>query len=372
MCISDRILAVDDHLDNLHILEEILGETYTLKCVTSGDEALRVAPSFRPAIVLLDVMMPGLDGIDTCRRLRAMPEMSNTKILMLSAKADLPDRLRGYRTGAVDYIAKPFDDREIGAKVQAWSEMVHKQQLEQVTQDVAKVYEDISGTLASLISLRDTETGSHLYRMRAYSQVLSEQLATSGPYRVRIDETFLRNLYFATPLHDIGKVGISDEILKKPGQLTPSEFAEIKRHTLLGAELLNSAVAKFPSAEYMQTAIAVARHHHERFDGTGYPDGLAGEAIPLAARIVAVADAFDAMTSDRVYRKAISPAEASTEIVRGSRTQFDPAIVDAFVQSNDLLLQIHRHFGDAAPMSGPLSTAPIDSTFASLDAAHIG
>ncbi len=358
MCINDRVLAVDDNHDNLQILEEILGESFTLKCVTSGDEALRVAPSFRPAIVLLDVMMPGLDGIDTCRRLRALPELTNTKILMLSAKADLPDRLRGYRTGAVDYIAKPFDDREIGAKVQAWSEMVHKQQLDQIWQDVAKVHEEISGTLASLISLRDTETGAHLCRMRAYTQVISEQLAMAGPYRTRIDETFLRNLYFATPLHDIGKVGIPDAILRKPGQLTPSEFDQIKRHTLLGADLLENAAARFPAAEYLQTAIAVARHHHERFDGTGYPDGLAGEAIPLAARIVAVADAFDAMTSERVYRKAISPAEASAEIVRCSGTQFDPSIVDAFLECHELVLQVQSHFSDSAEDLGCGSGSP--------------
>jgi putative two-component system response regulator len=372
MCINDRVLAVDDNNDNLQILEEILGDSFTLKCVTSGTEALRVAPVFRPAIVLLDVMMPGLDGIDTCHRLRALPELADTKILMLSAKADLPDRLRGYRTGAVDYIAKPFDDREIGAKVQAWSEMVHKQQLEQVWQDVAKVHEEISGALASVISLRDTETGTHLCRMRAYTQVICEQLAMTGPYRSRIDETFLRNLYFATPLHDIGKVGIPDSILRKPGQLTPSEYEQVKRHAALGAELLENAAARFPSAEYMQTAIAVARHHHEWFDGTGYPDGLAGEAIPLSARIVAVADAFDAMTSDRVYRKAVSPAEANAEIVRGSAAQFDPAIVEAFLACNDLLLHVRTHFGDASPPPNPLPAAAWNPSVAALVEQQVG
>jgi putative two-component system response regulator len=272
---------------------------------------------------------------------------------MLSAKADLADRLRGYRTGAVDYIAKPFDDREIEAKVHAWSEMVHQEQLEQVQQNIAGVYEEISGTLASVISLRDMETGSHLYRMRAYAQILSEQLATSGPFAARIDEAFLRNLYFATPLHDIGKVGVSDAILRKPGPLTPGEFAEMKRHTVLGAELLANAAARFPEAEYLQTAIKVARHHHERFDGTGYPDGLAGEAIPLAARIVAVADAFDAMTSHRVYRQAVEPAVAAAEIVRGSAAQFDPGIVDAFLKCSELLFQVQTHFSDAAETSEP-------------------
>jgi putative two-component system response regulator len=353
--VNQRILAVDDNVDNLQILEEILGDSFTLKCVSSGMEALRVAPVFRPALVLLDVMMPGIDGIDTCRRLRARPELGYTKILMLSAKADLEDRLRAYQSGAVDYIAKPFDDREVGAKVRAWSEMVHKQQLEEIRQDIARIHEELAGTLASVISLRDTETGSHLCRIRAYTQVLAEQLAIEGRYAGKIDETFLRNLYFAAPLHDIGKVGIADAILKKPGQLTPSEFAEVQRHTVLGAELLERAAARFPAAEYLPTAIQVARHHHERFDGTGYPDGLAGEAIPLSARIVTAADVFDAMTSDRVYRKAVSPTVATAEIFRGAGTQFDPVVVDAFMACVDVLVQVRSHFGEAAGESiGPL------------------
>ena len=239
-------------------------------------------------------------------------------------------------------------------------------------QDIAKVYEDISGTLASVVSLRDTETGSHLCRMRAYAQDLSEQLAMSGPYAARINETFLRNLYFAIPLHDIGKVGISDAILRKPEPLTPDEFDEMKRHATLGAELLEGAAARFPSVEYWQTAIKIARHHHERFDGTGYPDGLAGEAIPLAARIVAVADAFDEMTSDRVGRKANEPAEATAEIVRGSAAQFDPAIVDAFLKCNDLLLQVRTHFSDAVQSSDPPPADALAPMLESLTAENVG
>ena len=346
MSANDRILAVDDHVANLQILEEILGESFTLKCVTSGLEAIRVAPAFRPNVVLLDLMMPVLDGNDTCRRLRAQPELCDTKILMLSAKADLEDRLRAYQLGAVDYIAKPFDDREVGAKVRAWSEVVHREQVDHVSRDLIKIQEGIGGTLTSLIGLRDTETGSHLCRMRAYAQILAEQLAASGPYHDRVDEPFLRNLYCASPLHDVGKIGISDAILLKPGPLTPGEFEEMQRHTVIGAELLARAASTMPSADYLEMACRVARHHHERFDGSGYPDGLVGAAIPLAARIVSVADVFDALTSDRVYRQAILPAEAAVEIVRGSGTQFDPAVVDAFSVSFELLMAARARFSD--------------------------
>jgi putative two-component system response regulator len=346
MIANDRVLAVDDNASNLLILEEILGESFALKCVTSGVEALRVAPAFRPNVVLLDVMMPVLDGNDTCRQLRTQPELCDTKILMLSAKSDLADRLKSYQAGAVDYIAKPFDEREVGAKVRAWSDMVCRQQLDHVWRDVEKIREGVGLTLTSLIELRDTETGDHLCRMRWYAQVLAEQLAQAGPYSDRIDESFLRNLYCAAPLHDIGKIGISDAILLKPDRLVPSEFEEIKRHTLIGADLLTRAAATLPSADYLEMAIRIARHHHERFDGTGYPDGLAGESIPLAARIVAVADVFDALTSDRVYHKAILPAEAAIEIERSAGSQFDPVVVDAFLACFDLMLQAHERFND--------------------------
>jgi putative two-component system response regulator len=147
-------------------------------------------------------------------------------------------------------------------------------------------------------------------------------------------------------LHDIGKIGISDAILLKPGRLAADEFDEIKRHTLIGADLLTRAAVTLPSADYLDMAIRIARHHHERFDGTGYPDGLAGEAIPLAARIVSVADVFDALTSDRVYHKAISPAEAAIEIELCAGTQFDPVVVDAFIACFDLLIQAHARFSD--------------------------
>jgi putative two-component system response regulator len=328
---NDRLLAVDDNVTNLIILTELLGDSYMLKCVTSGEEALRVAPSYRPNVVLLDLMMPVLDGNDTCRQLCAQPELSDMKVVMLSAKADLPERLTAYQAGAVDYIAKPFDHREVLAKVHAWTDMVHRQQVDKLWHDLETMGNGVGVTLTSLIRLRDTETGNHIFRMQWYSQLLAEQLAIASPYSQSIDETFLRNLYRSSPLHDIGKVGVDDAVLRKPARLTPSEFEAIKLHTSIGAELLGRALVEMPNTEYLRMAIEIAKHHHERFDGTGYPDGLVGARIPLAARIVSVSDVFDALTSDRVYHKAVSPEEAMRIIQEGAGTQFDPGVVEALV-----------------------------------------
>lgn len=346
MFANDRILAVDDNVANLQILEELLGEAFTLKCVTSGVEALQVAPTFRPGIVLLDVMMPVMDGNDTCRELLARPDTAETKVLMLSARSDVDDRLKAYQVGAVDYIAKPFDDREVGAKIRAWSQVVQRQQVDQMWRDVMKFGEGIGVTLASIAALRENESGQHLCRIRAYAQLLAENLAESGPYSTRIDETFLRDLHCAAPLHDIGKIGLPDAILSKPGRYEPEEIAIMRQHTVIGAALLAQSAATMPFAEYLHMAVKVARHHHERFNGKGYPDGLAGEAIPLAARIVSVADVFDAITSNRVYRKALSPAEAAAQIQWGAGTQFDPVIVQAFDSVFDRLLEARASFAD--------------------------
>jgi putative two-component system response regulator len=330
MHLNDRILSVDDNLDNLLILKELLDADYTFMCADSGEKALAVAPRFQPNLILLDVMMPGMDGHHTCRLLRAQPELRHTKIVMLSARTELPDRLLAYDGGAADYIGKPFDDREVLAKVRAWMQMAHRDQVEEILQEVEKTREAVGAALVSLAAFRDTETGDHLLRMRWYSEALAEQLAVSGPYREQVDEDFLRQLYRASPLHDIGKVGIADTILRKPGWLDASEFEIVKQHTIIGGEILAQAAQRMPHAEYIKMAAQIARCHHERFDGAGYPDGLSGRAIPLAARIVAVADAFDALTSDRMYRGSLTVLEAARLIEADSGSRFDPAIVDAF------------------------------------------
>lgn len=344
MRLENRILAVDDNPDNLLILEESLGSTFVVRCVESGQEALRVAPEFRPNVILLDLMMPGIDGHETCRLLRLLPEVRHAKILVLSARSDIQQRLAAYEAGAVDFIAKPFDPQEIRLKVDTWTRMIHRQQVETIWEDLEQTRNGIGLTLTSLVEFRDTETGDHLFRMRWYSQLLAEQIGMAGPYAEQVDEAFLKHLYRASPLHDLGKVAIDDAILRKPGRLTPEEFEVIKQHSVIGSDILTKAAADLPSADYLGMAIVIARHHHERFDGSGYPDGLAGQSIPLAARIVSVADVFDALTSDRVYRRAIRPAEAAVEIAAGSGSQFDPVLVEAFQARFDEIEQAWERF----------------------------
>lgn len=330
MALKGRVLAVDDNRDNLLVLEEILVPEYTVMCVTSGEDALQCARSFLPDVVLLDVLMPGINGIETCRSLRAMPELKGTRIAMLSAKNQLRDRLAAYDVGAIDYLAKPFSHFEVVAKVNAWFSLVQKEKLDEIWQEAETAKGAVGTAMLGLASFRDTETGDHLFRVRLYAQLLAMELQRMGPYREWIDDTFLKELYLSTPLHDIGKVAINDAILRKPGPLTTEEFQIMKTHTVVGSQLLRAAAEKLPSARYLTMAAEVARHHHERFDGSGYPDGLSGQTIPLSARILCIADVFDALTSKRPYKNAISVSEAARIILEESGEQFDPAVVAAF------------------------------------------
>ncbi len=352
MHFNDRILVIDDKVDNLLILEELLGDDYTVRSAASGEEALRIAPQFKPNLILLDVMMPGLNGNETCDLLRAIPELKATKVVMVSARDGVQDRLASYGVGAVDYITKPFHDQEVLAKVRTWMRMVYSQQVDEIWREADQARDAVGTALVRLASFRDTETGDHLFRIRWYAHALAEQLAVAGPYCRQIDESFLQQLYRASPLHDIGKVGIEDAILRKPGPLSESEFEAIKRHTIIGSEILAQAAAKLPHADYLNMAVDVARHHHERFDGSGYPDGLAGADIPLAARIVALADVFDALTSRRVYKPAIPVTEA-VGIIEANEDRFDPAIVDAFRSRLDDFRQARDRYSAASSVDDP-------------------
>ncbi|HEV2971727.1 MAG TPA: HD domain-containing phosphohydrolase [Pirellulales bacterium] len=372
MHLNDRILAVDDNVDNLAILEELLGGEYTLRCAINGEDALRVAPEFKPNLVLLDLMMPGLNGHETCDLLRRIPELAAIKIVMVSARRDVRDRLSAYDAGAVDYISKPFHEQEVLAKVRTWMKMIHAQHVEGILQEIDRTREVVGTALVNLASFRDAETGDHLFRLRWYSHTLAEHTAMFDPYRRQIDEQFLQQLYRASPLHDIGKVGIDDAILRKPGPLTPAEFEVIKRHTVIGADILSRAAEKLPHADYLKMAVQVARHHHERWDGGGYPDGLAGEAIPLAARIVAVADVFDALTSDRVYKRAMAASDAANIIEDNSGSQFDPSVVDAFRSRFEEFRQAQGRCAAGVSMSdGELVGASSPSNWSGVGVDHV-
>lgn len=359
-----RILIVDDCEVNVEILAELLGEEYELAAAAGGEECLQQVRAFSPDLVLLDIMMPGVDGYEACRQIKQSPCGDFTQVILVSGKSSAPERLQGYEAGADDYIVKPFDHDELLAKVRIqfrlrdameklWAANARIQKfnaeleglVQQRTAEVIATRDVAVFALATLAESRHPDTGEHLRRMQEYCRILAEQLGRQGPYTGRIDETFIDDVYRSSPLHDIGKVGTPDAILLKPGRLTEEEFETMKHHSAIGADALQQAVARSSCGSFLEMAIDIARHHHERFNASGYPDGLAGEDIPLSARIVALADVFDALTSERVYKPAFAPDVARGMIEEEKGRHFDPAVVEAFQARYDDFLAVLQASG---------------------------
>ncbi len=372
---KNRILLVDDSPLNIQILQKLLRDDYELAIATEGETALQKVREFSPDVVLLDIMMPGLNGYEVCEQIKRGPCGPFTQVILISGKASPTERLRGYQAMADDYIVKPFEHSELTSKVkvhfrlrdaqtQLWEANAliqqYNEQLEEIvnersaqviaTQDLAMF------ALAELAETRDPETGQHLHRMRAYTQRLAEELAENGPYAHEVDQKFLDDLYRASPLHDIGKVGVPDAVLLKPGKLTPAEFDLMKQHVAHGATTLERAASHAGGGQFLTMAAQVARYHHERFDGRGYLEGLQGTEIPLCARIVALADVYDALTTARVYKPSMPSEQARDMIVKDTGTHFDPVVVDAFIACFDDFQRIRLEL-DALPLAGPVFAA---------------
>lgn len=342
MSCESRVLAVDDDRNVVHALEELLAGECTVEGVFSGEQALRTANTFRPDVVLLDVTMPGMDGYQTCQQLRSQQSHQQTPVIMLSALDEAPARIAAYDAGADDYISKPFDTAELRAKVNAWLRR-REQPANSTSPDQAESLLDALGVaLTTVVDFQRVESAEHLFRVQWYSLKLVEELRFHSAYSMQIDEVFMRNVYRTSPLHDIGMLAVRAEIISKTDSLSRSEWREMTEHTHIGAELLERAFAHACDPTLACTAANIARYHHERYNGGGYPAGLKGNEIPLEARIVAVADVFDALTSDRSYRAAFTPQKAAAIIEQEAGKQFDPIVVNAF----------SRRFDDIiAPMS---------------------
>ncbi len=345
-----RILIVDDNPTNVDILRRILTKDYELATAANGDECLAKLPAFKAQLVLLDIMMPGIDGYEVCRRIKQSAVGQFVQVILVSGKGSAAERVRGYEAQADDYLVKPFDHEELRSKVRVQFRLCEAQRQLTAARDQLALYanelealvslrtkqltdtEDMAVfVLAQVADSRDPETGGHLWRMRRYAQMIAEELAAGGPYAARVDRRFLEDLYRASPLHDIGKVALRDAVLQKPGRLTPEEFAEMKKHVLVGGQTFEMARDQVGPGTFMDMAAEIARYHHEKFDGSGYCAGLRGEEIPLSARIVALADVYDALTSRRVYKPAYSPQSARAIVVGESGRHFDPVIVAAFL-----------------------------------------
>jgi putative two-component system response regulator len=333
-----RVLVVDDEPNNLQLLRQILKAQYNISLATSGQQALELAEKFDPDLILLDVMMPDMDGYETCIRLKSSPKAVHIPVIFVTAKTEVADEKRGFDVGAVDYMTKPVSAPIVHARVATHLALYDQQrlfeiQLEQRTSELAASQNAAIHMLGEAGHYNDQDAGVHIWRMAAYAEAIAR---ASGWHVVKA-----KQLQFAAPMHDTGKIGIPDSILKKPGKLDAQQWIQMKTHAQIGYDIL--CKSKSP---LFKVAAEVALYHHEKWDGSGYPKGLKGEAIPLAARIVALADVFDALTMDRPYKKAWTMAASVEEIKRGSGTHFDPQLVDCFLQIQPQILQIKSHWDE--------------------------
>jgi len=349
------ILVVDDMPQNVRMLSEMLTRKgYAVRTASSGAEALVEAEVHRPNIILMDINMPDMDGYETCKRLKENPELSNTPVLFLSALNDAEDKVKAFNAGGVDYVTKPFEFKEVIARVNTHLDL-HKLQKEmkahtthleelvtQKVQEISSAQRGMIFALAKLAESRDDDTGTHMERVRIVCKIVAESMQSHNGYSQIIDAHFVENIYHTSPLHDIGKVAIPDAILLKPGKLTPEEFDIMKTHTNLGAATLQSVHEQFPENAFVTMGIDIARSHHERWDGKGYPDGLQGESIPLSARIMTVADVYDALRSKRCYKDAFSHEKSHNIIIEGSGTQFAPSVVAAFERAEPEIVELYE------------------------------
>lgn len=315
------ILVVDDDEVSRDILSDLLGRSgYDVSTAVNGRQALHALSAGDFRLVVSDWVMPEMDGLALCRAIRAANFSSYIYFILLTVRSQTRDVVEGLSAGADDFITKPFNPDELRVRIRAGERILARE-----TRDLTIF------ALAKLSEARDPEMGDHLERVRYYARIVAEHLAELPKYRGEIDAEFLRLLFLTTPLHDIGKVAIRDEILLKPGRLTEAEFDVMKTHAARGAETLQAALDVHPEAAFLRMARDIAATHHEHWDGSGYPAGLKGEQIPLCGRIVALADVYDALTSRRVYKEAFDHETARDIIVLGRGTQFDPAVVDAFL-----------------------------------------
>ena len=350
---------MDDTPQNLVFIGDILRHHYRVRVAPSGHRALSIARQQPPDLILLDIMMPEMDGYEVCRQLKADPALRDVPVIFLTALGEADDEARGLDLGAVDYIIKPIAPAILRARVRnhlqlkAAADFLRDQSayLEQeVLRRIAEVLDTQDVTinlLAALAEARDNETGNHILRTQRYVRALAEALAQDPRHRSALDTATIELLYKSAPLHDIGKVGIPDAILLKPGKLTPEEFEVMKTHTTLGFEALSSAERRLGKpTPFLRLAKEIAHAHQEKWDGSGYPQGLRGEEIPLSARLMAVADVYDALISRRVYKEPMSHEDATSLMLRGSGSHFDPAILTVFEQLNEHFRAIAREFAD--------------------------
>ncbi len=356
------LLIVDDAPDNLALISNLLAGIFRCRVATSGPKALEIATGPQPPdLILLDVAMPEMNGYEVCRKLKEHPRSRDIPVIFLTAMDGEDDEAEGFRAGGIDYITKPVSKAVLIARVHAHltiarskNYLAHKNELLETmvaerTKQLTTMQDVIILAMASLAEARDNDTSAHVQRIQHYARALAVALRSNPDYASRISDETVELIYKTSPLHDIGKVGVPDSILFKAGRLTVDEFAEMKKHSSFGGQTLMEVERQLVVPEsFVRMAHEIAMYHHERWDGSGYPLGLAGENIPLSARIVALADAYDALTRTRMYKSPCSPTEARAAVERERGRQFDPAVVDAFLVAENTFYEIAASFVDAA------------------------
>ena len=355
------LLVVDDTPDNLALMSGLLKDTYKVKLANNGEKALKIAASETPPdLILLDIMMPDMDGYEVCRRLKADPKTQRIPVVFLTAKAEVEDEKFGLSLGAVDYITKPISPPIVLARVQnhlalkKTADFLRDQngflenEVARRTREMMAIQDVTILAMASLAETRDSDTGNHIRRTQYYIKALAEKLRNHPRFSAYLTESNIAVLFKSAPLHDIGKVGIPDKILLKPGKFEPHEFEIMKTHTTIGRDAIEHAeTALGTPVEFLSCAKTIALSHQEKWDGSGYPQGLAGDAIPIPARLMAVADVYDALISRRVYKSGMPHEKAVSILIESSGSHFDKDIIDAFVEIQDEFRAIAIRFADS-------------------------
>ena len=351
---GDIILIVDDDFINRMILREILQDDYQIYEAANGAETFKILyeDKILPTVVLLDIIMPDIDGFQVLERIKSEDETKNIPVLFITAADSDETESRGLKIGAADYVTKPFNHDVVRARVDNHINLARYQHgLEQMVvkkaAEVTKTYEQTLEVLATIIEYRNLESGAHIRRTTLLTEAMVNKMLTIEKFKTALSEVNIHSLIKASALHDIGKIGIPDSILLKPGKLTDAEFDMMKTHTTVGSEIIDSISSTLPDNDmYLRYAQNICHFHHERWDGKGYPTGLKGEDIPLSARILSVVDVYDALVNPRCYKGAFSHDVSLGIIIEGRGTQFDPDIVDLIPDISEVFRKLEQLHGD--------------------------
>jgi putative two-component system response regulator len=370
------VLVVDDMPDNLRLMSDLLKDVYNVKVSRSGETAIDIVNSnIQPDLILLDIMMPEMDGYEVCSHLKSNPKTEKIPVIFLSSKNEVSDERKGFELGAVDYITKPISPSIVLSRIKTHLEMkkLHdmlrdennimkkmqdflrdqnnflESEIKSRTLEIIAIQDVTIHAMASLAETRDSDTGNHIRRTQFYVKVLAEKIRNHYRFSSFLnDDKVIEMLFKSAPLHDIGKVGIPDKILLKPGKFEPYEFEIMKTHTTLGRDAILQAERELGiEVPFLKYAKEIAYYHQEKWDGSGYPEGLAGDSIPISARLMSLADVYDALISRRVYKDGMSHEKAVKIIADGKGTHFDPDIVEAFLVLQDEFKTIAARYADS-------------------------